>query len=128
MLTRLQRIAQWFHNTTRPSTASTRNVIKIKTLNKLPAEWQAYQTLYYEQKLKALVDSRYKAYCNGLEPGKTPQSRISFQTEVVRAEYWKETPEVRAAVQKHRQQLKTASKAESTPDKLAAFQKYVRFT
>src|SRR6188768_831036 len=59
----VQRLFQWFHNATRQSNATTKSaVIPVKKTTKLPAAWQAYSSLFYQSKLKILVDNAWEAY------------------------------------------------------------------
>jgi len=140
----MQRIYQWFHNSTRQSNATTKSaVIPVKRTTKLPAAWQAYSTLFYQSKLKPLVDNAWEAYkaqvkkesddsptesvgdteshdgtSNGGENKR--KTRLLIQNEVVQAEYRKETPEVRAQVEAYRKNLKQdkpkSPEVEGAPD------------
>jgi len=94
------------------------NVIQIKKSTRLPALWQAYSTLYYQSKLKPLVDDAYNKYLDGLkkdnvvsddegnEPAKSRKSWLEFQNEIAKAEFEKATDEVKAEVAQYCERLK----------------------
>ena len=126
----VQQLFQWFHNATRQSNATTKSaVIPVKKTTKLPAAWQAYSSLFYQSKLKILVDNAWEAYNaqarkedseaatestgdtksqGGAPDGgqKKHKTRLQIQNEVLQAEYKKEMPLVRAQVKKYRKSLK----------------------
>ena len=78
---------------------------------KLPA-WQAYQALYYEKKLKPLVDEAYKRRTENLPEGTKPKARLAIIGEIAREQLENETPEVKAEVEEYR----TNSKDEEVED------------
>jgi len=93
-------------------------VIQIKKSTRLPVLWQAYSTLYYQSKLKPLVDDAYNKYLDGLkkdnivsddkgnEPVKSCKSRLEFQNEIAKAKFEKATDEVKVEVAQYRERLK----------------------
>ena len=106
-------------------------VIPVKKTSKLPALWQAYSTLYYQSKLKPLVEKAWTSYLRGfqeesanhvedtkgeVEGGtgnqKKTKSRIEILNEVAQAEFKKETKEVKKEVEAYVKGLKK-KKAES---------------
>ena len=149
----MQRIFQWFHNATRQSTATTKDaVIPVKKTTKLPAAWQAYSTLFYQSKLKVLVDNAWAAYnaqvkqedsnnptestsdtesdVNVSDGGqKKRKTRLQVQNEVVQAEYKKETHDVKAQVESYLKSLKQekskSPEIEGAPDD-AQLEQYIR--
>jgi len=121
-----QRLKQWFHNNTRESLGNKDAVIPVKKTMKVPALWQAYSTLYYQSKLKPLVESAWTSYVKGVkeesashvgdevEGGagkqKKTKSRIKIQNEVVQAKFKTETEEVKAEVEAYVKGLKKKKK------------------
>jgi hypothetical protein len=82
------------------------SLLKIKPKTKLPKAWQTYQSLYYKDKLKALVDDAYEAYLKTVPDGTKPKIRFVIMNEVVQAEWAKETEEVKKEVEEHRLKVK----------------------
>lgn len=77
--------------------------------------WQVYQKLYYQTKLKPVVDAAYEEFLENYKPiseegdngdGKMKNARLQIQNRVVRDMYEKESSEVKAEVEKHREELK----------------------
>jgi len=124
-----QRLKQWFHNNTHQSLLASKDaVIPVKKPTKIPAPWQAYSTLYYQLKLKVLVDNAWSFYVANVkkenaeasldvEDGKQvvegetkkqkkTRSRIEIHNEIVQAEYKREMPEVKAKVEEYLNELK----------------------
>ena len=124
----------------------------MKRTTKLPAAWQAYSTLFYQSKLKVLVDKAWEAYraqvkkedeeastestdnaeSNGAASNggqNKRKTRLLIQNEVVQAEYQKKMPEVQAQVEKYRQSLKKeklkSPEVEDAPD-TAKLEQYIR--
>ena len=81
-------------------------VIKLQKNTKLLPAWQAYQTLYYEKKLKPLVEEAYSRRTENLPEGKKPKGRIAIIGEIAREQLENETPEVKAEVEEYRTKLK----------------------
>lgn len=74
----------------------------------MPAIWQVYQKLYYNNKLKAIVDVAYTEYLKsnegkGLNPEALKKERLSIQNRIVRERYEVESEEVKAEVERHRE-------------------------
>jgi hypothetical protein len=82
-------------------------VIKLqnKTTKLLPA-WQAYQTLYYEEKLKTLVNEAYSKHIAEVPEGTKRKARLAILGEIAREQLQNETPEVKAEVEEYRTKLK----------------------
>lgn len=103
------------------------NVIQIKKSTRLPVLWQAYSTLYYQSKLKPLVDDTYNKYLNGLKkdnivsddkgnkPAKSCKSWLEFQNEIMKAEFEKAMDEVKAEVAQYHEQLKKKNEPAREP-------------
>lgn len=105
----LQRIKFWFHNHTRSTTSGTgqRALLNLKGKCKLVQPWQAYQNLYYEDKLKPLVEDAWQAYLTSVPEGSKPEkSRFAAKNELIQDLYAKETDDVKEEVEKHRQKMK----------------------
>lgn len=90
----------------------------------MPAVWQAYQTLYWETKLKSLVHAelnavREAAKGSGVVADSSAQraERLQIQTRIAREEYEKETDEVKAEVERYIEDKKNGGGSE-TPDTL----------
>ena len=80
-------------------------MIPVSKPTKIPAPWQAYQKLYYEKKLKSIVDAEYETYVKTSKEGAKVKTRIQIQTEVCRREYEKESEEVKSEVEAYRKKL-----------------------
>ena len=65
--------------------------------------WQAYQTLYYKEKLKPLVDAAYQTHLKSVPEDTKPKSRFSIMNEIVQKAWAEETEEVKAIVEEYRQ-------------------------
>jgi hypothetical protein len=109
LTTTLQRIMFWFHNHTRSTTSGTgkRAVLDLKGKRKLAAPWQAYQSLYYEKKLKALVESAWQEYLSSVPEGSTPKkTRFVVKNELIQRLYAQESDEVKEEVEEYRQKMR----------------------
>ncbi len=78
---------------------------------RLPAVWQVYQRLYYQDKLKAVVDTEYNTYLKSHEgeahdPSALKKERLSIQNRIMKVLYDQETEEVKAEVERHRKELR----------------------
>ena len=143
-----QRLDQWYHNHTRPTQSSSKEaVIPVKKTSKAPALWQAYSTLYYQSKLKALVDEAWFSYLKTKKESEIPldaesgsavansasrkekklKTRIQVHNEVIQAEFKKETPQVKAEVEAYVKDLKEKkSKSPEAEDNTSLLEKYQR--
>lgn len=104
-----QRVLYWFHNHTRGSSSGTgtRGLLKLQPKNKLLQPWQAYQNLFYNSKLKPLVESAWETYRAQFPMDtKPPKTRFAVMNELIQELYAAETKEVREQVEAHRQKLK----------------------
>jgi hypothetical protein len=77
----------------------------------LPAIWQIYQSLYYREKLKAVVDAAYEEHLRSkegedLDPSSLKRDRLQIQNRVAREKYEAESEEVKAEVEKRREELR----------------------
>lgn len=108
LLTYVQkRLAQWFHNTTRAQSAGgKRGVIKINKNARLVPAWQTYVNLYYEEKLKALVEKAYTDHLASLGEGQNPKPKVAIMGEVARAMLEQESDEIKEEIEIHRQKVK----------------------
>jgi hypothetical protein len=99
-------------------------MIKLhKNNTKLLPAWQAYQTLYYEEKLKPLVDEAYSRRTENLPEGTKPKGRLAIIGEIAREQLQNETPEVIAEVEEYRTKLKEEVEGPSKADKIAVYQR-----
>ena len=80
----------------------------------LPA-WQAYQNLYYEQKLKPLIDEAYRKHIENLPEGTKPKPRVAIIGEIAREQLHLESPEVLAKVEDYCKKVKDESEEPSDP-------------
>ena len=64
------------------------------------SSWQAYQSLYYAQKLKPVVESTYQAYRKGLPKGDVGLSELAFRNKKCQELLELESDEVKAEVEK----------------------------
>lgn len=70
----------------------------------MPA-WQVYLKMEYDSKLATLVEDGYTAHlAKRARKAKIPDTRLVFQNRLARKLYKKETPEMKAAVQKRREE------------------------
>ena len=115
-----------FHNTMRPSAPGGKHgVIKLQkmTKKKLPA-WQAYQALYYEEKLKPLVEEAYSKRTENLPEGTKPKKQLAIIGEIARDQLQNETPEVISKVEEYHTNLKDEEvEGLSNENKMAACQR-----
>jgi hypothetical protein len=98
----------WFHNNTRASSSGSgkRGLLKINVKSKVPRAWQAYQSLYYQSKLKPIVNAAYEAYLATIPPNTKPKTRFVIMNQVVQQSFAEETEEVKAEVEEYRRKLK----------------------
>lgn len=88
----------------------------------MPAPWQAYQKLYYEKKLKAIVDKEYAEYLKTVKEGEKPKTRIQIQTEISRREYGKESEQVQLMVEEYRMGLMPEDANQSEEQRVQRYQ------
>jgi hypothetical protein len=88
----------------------------------LPA-WQAYQTLYYDRKLKTLADDAYTRHIKDIPEGTKPKGRLTILGKVTREQLQNETPEVKAEVEEYRAKLKEDVEDPSKIDQIEAYQR-----
>ncbi|KIL55651.1 hypothetical protein M378DRAFT_90593 [Amanita muscaria Koide BX008] len=121
------RVFHWFHNNTRAhSIGSTSAVIPVEKPTKLLGTIQAYQKLYYEKKLKPLIDTAYKEnVAKAKGTNEKPRARLVIQNEIVRAEFSKESDEVKAEIEQYRQSLRAELPVDDQQT-LEKYQKWVR--
>jgi hypothetical protein len=98
-------------------------VIQLQKNPKLLPAWQAYQSLYYEQKLKPLVDEAYKKHTDNLPEGMKPKPRVAIIGEIAREQLQHETPEVLAEVEDYRMKVKDEPEEPSLKHQIAAYQR-----
>ena len=102
--------------------SSNRDTIKLQKHSKLPAIWQTYQKLYYREKLKTVVDTAYEEFLKS-NKGKEAKDastlrrvRIRIQNKIAREKYEAESEEVKAEVEKDREDMRNGENRE--PEKL----------
>ena len=70
--------------------------------------------MYYEEKLKTLVDEAYDEHIKSLPEGTKPKRRLAILGEIARENLKNETPEVIAKVEnywsKHKEELEVPSR------------------
>lgn len=101
-----------------------RAILNLQKEKRVPAVWQAYQKLYWETKLKSLVNMeldaiRAAAISGGGDASWSVQraERLQVQTRVTREQYEKESDEVKAEVVKYIEEKKNGGGTE-TPEAL----------
>jgi hypothetical protein len=102
-LTLKQQIYWWYFNHTRSTTSGTdsRSVLKLAG-SRVLQPYQAYSHLYYESKLKTIIEERYKEHLE-VVPTKDQQSAFVFRTAETKALFDAETDEVKQEVEEYRQ-------------------------
>jgi hypothetical protein len=98
-------------------------VIKLQKNTKTLPAWQAYQSLYYDRKLKTLADEAYTSYIKDIPEGTKPKGRLAILGEVAREQLQNETPEVKAEVEDYRVKLKEDVEDPSKIDQIEAYQR-----
>ena len=113
-----KRLAQWFHNITcAQSAGGKRGVIKIKKTTRLVPAWQTYINLYYDEKLKPLVEKAYADHLASLEEGKSPKPKVVIIGEVAQAMLEDESDEIKDEIENHRQKVKNEPDDDITTSK-----------
>src|SRR5262245_42839065 len=116
--TELQRIKQWFNNHTRASASSggRRKLLKLGGTKKKLRTTQAYQTLYYQEKIKEVVEKRweieYKSKPGNESKVKCPAPPLHFRNQITEEMWENESAEVKAKVEEYR------NKSEESDDEL----------
>jgi hypothetical protein len=100
MMAYLQRVYWWFHNHTRTSTSGTdaRNTLKLSTTTRVRQPYQAYSKLYYETKLKDIIDEKYKEHID-TTPKAEQKGRFAFTSALTKSFYDAETDEIKNEVE-----------------------------
>jgi hypothetical protein len=78
--------------------------------------------LYYETKLKSIIDEEYAAYLASVKDGEKPKTRIQIQTDVGRREYEKESDEVKTEVEAYRKSLTDGPEDQSEEQRAQKYQ------
>lgn len=76
--------------------------LKLDLSGRKKVKWQGYQAysnLYYQSKLKNVVDEGYTDYCASLPLGENPESIFKWRNNKLRELYEAETDEVKAEVE-----------------------------
>lgn len=85
-------------------------MIDLRKQKHLPAIWQVYQQLFYESRIKAAVNATYEKYLKaegqGQDTATLKKERLLILNWVVREMYNAETEEVKAQVEKRREELR----------------------
>jgi hypothetical protein len=109
----------WFHNHTRATTSGTgtRGILDLKGKRRLAAPWQAYQNLFYESKLKALVETAWEEYLSTRPEGSKPEkSQFTVKNELIQNLYAEESEEVKEEVERHRQKMREKKSDSGKPN------------
>ncbi|KIJ95408.1 hypothetical protein K443DRAFT_108802, partial [Laccaria amethystina LaAM-08-1] len=99
------KLKTWFHNHTRGLTSGLRTwaVLKIMQLRDRQ-EWQVYQTMTYESKLKTIINSEWEAYKKKWSEGnpgiKVPQGHFASVNSFLKSKYMEKMGEVKVDVRK----------------------------
>jgi hypothetical protein len=103
MLLYLQRVYWWFHNHTRGSSGGTdaRNTLKLSTKSRTLQPFQAYSRLYYEIKLKDVINVEFEEHTKTV-PKHEQKTRFVFSTALTKTLYEAETEEVKKEVEVYR--------------------------
>jgi hypothetical protein len=81
----------------------------------LPAIWQIYQRLHYREKLKVIVDATYEEHLRSkegevLDSASLKRERLRIQNKVAREKYETESDDVKAEVEKYREELRNGER------------------
>jgi hypothetical protein len=109
-----QRVQAWFNNHTRGSKSGygRKKVLDLskKKSKKLPS-YQAYQQLYYEEKIKDIVEKRWDEHLRsqpGYDEDSVPQvPSLAFRNRITRELFADESDEVKDKVEAHRNEEAT---------------------
>jgi len=126
----IKRIISWFHNHTRATTSGTgkRGVLKLGK-PRLLQPWQAYQAMYYDDKMKGELTSLYDTYLSKtVAQGEKPQGRFAFINVYMKDAYKNASDEVKGKVEEYRQGSRSKLDAEdldAREETNQALQRYV---
>jgi hypothetical protein len=100
MLLYLQRVYWWFHNHSRSSSGGTdaRNTLKLLSKSRVLQPFQAYSKLYYDTKLKDVVNAKFSEYTETV-PIHEQMTRFVFGVALTKTLYEAETEEVKKEVE-----------------------------
>lgn len=91
------------------------------------AAWQAYQSLYYEKKLKAVVEQRWAEYLAELPEGAEPKmSRVQMSTKVAIEKFDSEEQDVKDEVKAYRQKQPEAPEELGDAERIQEYARYGR--
>jgi hypothetical protein len=98
-----QQIYWWYFNHSRSTTSGsdTRNVLKLQGSNRILQPFQAYSQLYYELKIKPIIDKKYKEHLETV-PFDEQKSAFAFRARVTKELLEAETEEVKREVEEYR--------------------------
>ncbi|KAI0055346.1 hypothetical protein BV25DRAFT_1815718 [Artomyces pyxidatus] len=102
------RLKQWFNNHSRATSGLAGGSSRGRVLNLIGkpkrkrADYQVYQKLYWEEKLKAPIEAAWEKYLEELPDDEEAKSEIVFHNQKARELLLKESDEVKARVQKVR--------------------------
>jgi len=109
-----QQIKDWFKNHSRAGASKgdgRRQLLDLREhkRKKLPA-WQAYSKLYYEKKVKEVVDAQWKVKYVAENPDhdetlSVPPAPLRFRNQIIRQLYEQETDDVKDEVETSREKL-----------------------
>jgi hypothetical protein len=93
--------------------------LKPKTVKKLP-EWQAYARLYYDKKLKDIIEKKHeKEYIRKFpnsNRNKIPAPEFKWRNKEIRSHYEKEPESIKLEVRDYRDQLQAAGVSAADED------------
>jgi hypothetical protein len=98
-----QQIYWWYFNHSRSTTSGTdsRNVLKLQGSRHLQP-YQAYSQLYYESKLKPIIDKKYKEHLETV-PSDEQKTAFAFRVNEMKKLFEDESDEVKREVEGYRQ-------------------------
>src|SRR5258708_6054740 len=92
MIFNFQRVYWWFFNHSRASTSGmdTRGTLKLSAKSKVLQPYQAYSQLYYNSKLKPVIDEMYQEHLESM-PIADQKTRFVFTATATKELYEAET-------------------------------------
>lgn len=107
----------WFFNHTRASSSGSdsRNLLKLSTKNRTLQGFQAYSRLYYETKLKDVIDKEYKVHTETV-PKEEQKTRFAFAAALTKTLLDSESDEVKAEVEAYRKKESTSKEIKLEDD------------
>jgi hypothetical protein len=98
-----QQIYWWYFNHSRTTTSGsdTRNVLKLQGSSRILQPFQAYSQLYYESKLKPIIDEKYKVHLETV-PFDKQKTAFAFRAAETKELLEAETEEVKREVEEYR--------------------------